>query len=257
MQDLNDKVTGGTLTAAEWNEIPSEIQQAIVDGGIALSGGDLAQLSKAIINMVANGNFYTDSGAADAYVLTPIGTNKGPTVYKNGTGIEFVAGNPNTGATTVNVNGIGVVDIVDSAGAPLVGGEIVGRTTARFDSASGDFQLTAAEAVPDASTTVKGIIELATQAEVDAGTDAVRAVTPETLAAKPSSIPAINAVGSYGMLRKDNAGTMDPGDTEVGTNLSFSSAGAAVSATAPTGTWTCLGFHSGVNSVTLMQKTAS
>jgi len=34
---------------------------------------------------------------------------------------------------------------------------------------------------PDASTTVKGRIELATQAEVDAGTDAVRAVTPATL----------------------------------------------------------------------------
>jgi len=34
---------------------------------------------------------------------------------------------------------------------------------------------------PDASTTVKGRIELATQAEVDAGTDTVRAVTPATL----------------------------------------------------------------------------
>lgn len=35
-------------------------------------------------------------------------------------------------------------------------------------------------AVPDASTTVKGKVELATQGEVDAGTDAERAVTPET-----------------------------------------------------------------------------
>ena len=34
---------------------------------------------------------------------------------------------------------------------------------------------------PDASTTVKGRIELATQAEVDAGTDTGRAVTPATL----------------------------------------------------------------------------
>lgn len=36
--------------------------------------------------------------------------------------------------------------------------------------------------VPSASTTVAGIIELATQGEVDAGADAVRAVTPATLA---------------------------------------------------------------------------
>jgi hypothetical protein len=37
---------------------------------------------------------------------------------------------------------------------------------------------------PDASTTVKGIIEIATSAEVQTGTDATRAVTPDTLAAK-------------------------------------------------------------------------
>jgi hypothetical protein len=37
-------------------------------------------------------------------------------------------------------------------------------------------------AIPDASETVKGKIEIATQGEVDAGTDTVRAVTPETLA---------------------------------------------------------------------------
>jgi hypothetical protein len=35
--------------------------------------------------------------------------------------------------------------------------------------------------VPDASTTVKGIVELATSAEAIAGTDAVRAITPATL----------------------------------------------------------------------------
>ena len=37
---------------------------------------------------------------------------------------------------------------------------------------------------PDASTTTKGIIEIATSAEVQTGTDAARAVTPDTLAAK-------------------------------------------------------------------------
>lgn len=40
-------------------------------------------------------------------------------------------------------------------------------------------------AVPDASTTQKGIIEIATQAEVDAGVDTTRAVTPATLAGSP------------------------------------------------------------------------
>lgn len=39
-----------------------------------------------------------------------------------------------------------------------------------------------AAAVPAASTTVAGIVELANQGEVDAGADAVRVVTPQTLA---------------------------------------------------------------------------
>ena len=39
-----------------------------------------------------------------------------------------------------------------------------------------------ADATPDASTTTKGKIEIATQGEVDTGTDTVRAVTPDTLA---------------------------------------------------------------------------
>ena len=41
--------------------------------------------------------------------------------------------------------------------------------------------ITFGSAVPDASTTTKGKIEIATQPEVDAGTDADKAVTPETL----------------------------------------------------------------------------
>jgi hypothetical protein len=46
--------------------------------------------------------------------------------------------------------------------------------------------------IPDivaASNTVQGIIELATQTEVNTGTDAVRAVTPLTLAARIAAIP--------------------------------------------------------------------
>lgn len=39
-------------------------------------------------------------------------------------------------------------------------------------------QFTGAGAIPDASETTKGIIELATQAETDAGTDDLRAITP-------------------------------------------------------------------------------
>ncbi len=84
MEDLNDKITGGTLLATEWNQVPSEIQNVIEGLSISLSAGDLDQLGKGIAGYVANGTFYTDSGIADAYVLTQIGLKQGPTAYTDG-----------------------------------------------------------------------------------------------------------------------------------------------------------------------------
>lgn len=72
----------------------------------------------------------------------------------------------------------------------------LGRTTA----GSGDVEeLTGAQAaallsISDASETVKGLIELATAAEAQTGTDAVRAITPSTL--KSAQIRAATAVNS-------------------------------------------------------------
>jgi hypothetical protein len=52
---------------------------------------------------------------------------------------------------------------------------------------------------PNSTTAVRGIIELATQAEVDAGTDAVRAVTPLTLENKPGSGAGMELVASVAL----------------------------------------------------------
>lgn len=141
MQDLNDKVTGGTLTAAEWNEVPSEIQNVIEGLGITLSGADLNQLGKAIAGYVANGTFYTDSGAADAYVLTAIGSKQSPTAYTDGLTARFTPGNINTGASTVNVASLGVKSIVNKLGEPMQAEDItaIGIITLRFDFANDEF----------------------------------------------------------------------------------------------------------------------
>lgn len=144
MQDLNDKVTSSTLTAAEWNEVPSEIQNIIVALGQTLSGADLNQLGKAVAGYAANGDFYTDGGAADAYVLTAIGTGKqAPPAYADGMTIRFMASNANTGASTVNVAGLGVKSIKTAAGADPAAGEISTTviTEATYESASGVFKL--------------------------------------------------------------------------------------------------------------------
>lgn len=165
MQDLNDKVTGGTLTAAEWNEVPSEIQNVIEGLGITLSSGNLNQLGEAIAGYVANGTFYIDSGVANAYVLTQIGSKQALTSYTDGATFEFEASNPNTGAATVNVAGLGIKNIKLADGSDPIAGAIDGRVILKFD-AGNDW----AELIPD--------FEVASQAEAETGTDNTKGMTP-------------------------------------------------------------------------------
>lgn len=147
MQDLNDKITGGTLSAAEWNELPSETQNVIEDTGQTLSSGDLNQLGKGIANYVSNGTFYTDSGAADAYVLTTIGSKQSSTTYTDGLRVSFIADNDNTGAATVNVATLGVKNIKLSDGTNPGAGQISGRTELVFDLGNDRFELVTAVSI--------------------------------------------------------------------------------------------------------------
>lgn len=149
MQDLNDKASGSTLTADEWNQLPSEIQNAIESLGITLSGADLHQLGKAIAGYVANGDFYTDSGAANAYVLTQIGLKKAPTAYTDGMRVRFIPGNMNTGASTVNVATLGLKDLRDELGNALVEGDLstVVAVTFAYNTSAGHFRRTSSEPV--------------------------------------------------------------------------------------------------------------
>lgn len=83
--------------------------------------------------------------------------------------------------------------------APLASPALTGNPTAPTAS-PGDSDTSiattafVAAATPDSSTTVKGIVELATSAETITGSDAVRAVTPAGLAAKVASATASGIV---------------------------------------------------------------
>jgi len=94
MQDLNSKVTGSKLTASEFNEPMSEIQQAITDSGQTLSSGDLTQLSKATSANVAN--------KAAAVLLTPV-NNK--LYFIGGTDGGLFKGVTGAAASTYSDNG--------------------------------------------------------------------------------------------------------------------------------------------------------
>lgn len=182
MQDLNDKVTGNTLPATEWNEVPTELQNIIEDTGQTLSGVDLDQLGKGIASYVASGDFYIDSGTANSYVLSGVGSKQVPPAYVNGMKIRFLPANSNTGASTVNVATLGVKNLRRVDGTALQANDLQATVPVSFqyDTASGTF-LKNGESLPDATETLKGKAEIATQAETDAGTDDARIVTPKKL----------------------------------------------------------------------------
>ena len=139
MEDLNDKVTTDTLPAVEWNQVPSELQNIIEQTGQALTNADLNQVGKGVAEYVANGNFYTDSGIADAYVLTGIGSKQSIQSYVNGMEVGFLPTNTNTGSSTVNVAGLGVKNIVDTGTAGIILSGVL--VTLRFRSGSDDFEI--------------------------------------------------------------------------------------------------------------------
>jgi len=125
MQDLNGKVTGGSLTADEWNEVPSELQNPIVATGQSLSGGDLNQVGKAIAAYAAAGDFYTDNGSVNVITLLVVGTYQSPPAYRDGMRFRFIAGNTNTGATTIQAPSLGVISLRDQFDVALVAGDII------------------------------------------------------------------------------------------------------------------------------------
>ncbi len=146
MQDLNDKITGGFLTALEWNEVPSEIQNVIEALGLVLSSGDLNQLGKAIVGYASAGTFYSETGIANAYVATIIGTKQGLhalSAVTDGAIVRFRPGNVNTGASTLNVNSLGVKDIVRENGDVLSAGDLdITRDIAvRWDQTADDWRV--------------------------------------------------------------------------------------------------------------------
>lgn len=138
------------LPASEFNSIVDELKNIITSAGQTLTGADVTQIAKSIANYVINGNFFTDSGVANAYLLGVVGAKLAPTNYVNGFTVVFKVGNSNTGASTVNIAGLGVKSIKKNNGADdLDSGDLVtGNIVELVYDLSGDyFELTRTEFV--------------------------------------------------------------------------------------------------------------
>lgn len=106
--------------------IAAMIAQAIVDiVGVSMldDGNSATQLSnfKQMLQRLTQLNYYTDTGAANAYVITPA-----PAIaaYAGGQTFSFVPSHANTTASTINVSGLGVKSIVHPDGSALESGDI-------------------------------------------------------------------------------------------------------------------------------------
>lgn len=117
MDNIPTKNPGDQYTSAEFNQSNEEEKNLVQDTGITLSGADAKQFGKAIAQYASSGNFYADTGAADAYVLSGIGTKQTPEILQDGTETRFIAANSNTGASTVALTTFGAKAIKKYGGA--------------------------------------------------------------------------------------------------------------------------------------------
>jgi hypothetical protein len=125
MRNIPHKVTGDDLTADEFNDIPEEEENLVTSSGQTLTAGDLYQIAKSVAMYVAVGDFYVDSGTANNYILTAVSPLQAPHQYMDGFRVRFRIGNTNTGASTINVNSLGIKAIVKEDGiTPLGAGDL-------------------------------------------------------------------------------------------------------------------------------------
>jgi hypothetical protein len=91
-------------------------------------------------------NYFVDSGAVNAMAITilpPLSVS-----YTAGLTLEVLVANTNTGAVTLNVNGLGPINVVNpSGGAPLTAGQIVAGQIAPLQFDGTNFQYQGPQAV--------------------------------------------------------------------------------------------------------------
>jgi len=88
----------------------------------------------ATIDNVVNSQLITlfggvDTGSVNAYILTFTASF---TAYTDGVIIYWIPANTNTGASTININGLGTINLVNPDGSALLAGEVVANQPAQI-----------------------------------------------------------------------------------------------------------------------------
>jgi len=122
-------------------------------------------------------DYAQDTGSANAYAIA---LDPAPVAYTVGKIYKFKATNANTGASTFAIGALAATPIKKNVSTALVAGDIPtgGIIPVVYDGTNFQLIPMVAPTISDASTTTKGIIEIATDAEVTTGTSTTLAVTP-------------------------------------------------------------------------------
>lgn len=218
MKSVPTKLTGDTYTADEVTKgVSQEAQNVVIDSGQSLNESDLFQSSKAMSINAAGADFYIDSGASNSLILTPVGSKKAPPVYFNGQRISGFVGNNITGASTVNVNVVGVVPLVFK-GAALKNGFMNSGDyfEARFDSANARFDI-----ITSGQSDGKNVFFKQTQADMSAIN--ISSVSEGTIVYMVSKVsPGDGAEGEF-RVTKTNISAEVTADPQQGVHVAFDS----------------------------------
>jgi len=132
MQKTALKQTGDVYGVDEFNNtISQELQSVVSNTDQTFDPGDSEQLAQGVVKTASAILEYNDSGTTNSYVLTKIGFIALP-FYVEGMTCIFKVVNTNTGASTVNVDGLGVAPLMDGNGNDLLGGELVADLSAEI-----------------------------------------------------------------------------------------------------------------------------
>jgi hypothetical protein len=101
--------------------IPNTFATATTAIPLSQLDSDFSTVATALNDANTYSNYAADTGVANAYVVTLTGVS---TTYSAGLRIQFKAGNANTGASTLNVNGGGTKNITFQDASALSSGTI-------------------------------------------------------------------------------------------------------------------------------------
>lgn len=158
-------------------------------------------------------NYAADTGAANAYVVT---LSPALTAYVNGMPVRFKAANANTGASTININGVGAVNLTTVGGGTLASGKIQAGYIVECVYDGTEFQITSIHGINELIGATRNLLGSAAGSSKLASWTADQVVAGNSLSGAvfvgPSLTLSFNGAGT-------GAGGMDTGSTPTSADL--------------------------------------